>query len=734
MSATANTIQEKIIILLEAAFVSRVKDLNKSIALTHEALILSEQHDIKSLIAKSLSRLSFYHMIKGEFQQSISKANKATLIYETLKDEQGVADAKFNIASVYYKSDNLHMGLKYLLDCIEIYRKYDDDLNLAKCFKALGAIYEYFGDVENAFDVYQSSIVCAEKVGDLNLKSNVFNPLSGLYLNENNIEKATELIEESIIIKEKTGDVRGLAFAYYGKAKIYSKLKEYELAETYYNKAKDIHKEMDEKVGLGMVYQKMAILFLDQEKFEESRDYGLKALSFSTKYKLRMIKTKSSFLLYQVYKKMLNSEESLKHLEIYYTEVEANNQNHSYQIVDSYKMIHNLAAKALEDKLQTEKTTIIQEKNKAEYIARAKQDFLSNMSHEIRTPLNAVITITNLLKQRADDEDQQLLESLTFASNNLLLLINDVLDFSKLETDKIVLVKRPTNLRNLLNNIKNTYISLAKEKGIQLGLYVNENVVEVFDLDEIKLAQILGNLISNAIKFTDEGSVNVHVRKLADKANFVQLRFSVEDTGAGIADDFLGEIFDSFTQPKAVTTKKHGGSGLGLAIVKKLAGLYGSNVLIKTKLGEGSTFYFDLLLKTSTEKETSTAIENDQLLNIKVLLAEDNKVNMLVAIKLLSRWGVKPDEAKNGLEALEKASKTKYDVILMDIHMPELNGYDATIKIRDTDSINKHTPIYAFTADIIANVKHQYDEYFNGYLLKPIEVNELYRVLKSVNK
>ena len=373
---------------------------------------------------------------------------------------------------------------------------------------------------------------------------------------------------------------------------------------------------------------------------------------------------------------------------------------------------------------------MIEKNNRAETAVKVRQDFLSNMSHEIRTPLNAVITIPKLLKERADPEDQQLLDALQFSSNNLLLLINDVLDFSKLEAGKMELEYRPTDLKLLLHNIKNTYDSLAKEKGLLLHLKIDENIDSSYELDEVKLTQILNNLIGNAIKFTDKGSVNLMVEKLEEVEGNVELQFKIVYTGIGIPDDFLAEIFNSFSQPKLFLSKKHVGTGLGLAIVKKLVELYNSDIKITSQIDEGTIFSFNLILKPCAEPIAINIKKNEEeLKDLRVLVAEDNKVNMLVAKKLLSRWGIEADWAKDGVEAIEKANAKKYDIILMDIHMPEKNGYDATIEIRKENNINNKTIIYALTADITANMQADYGEYFNGFLRKPIEVEKLYEVL-----
>jgi CheY-like chemotaxis protein len=364
-----------------------------------------------------------------------------------------------------------------------------------------------------------------------------------------------------------------------------------------------------------------------------------------------------------------------------------------------------------------------------EHAGQMKQNFLSTMSHEIRTPLNAVITITSLLSERVEEEEMQLLDSLKFASNNLLMIINDILDFNKLDNGKVELVNRPCNLMKLLEGLSEAYNNMAKAKGLKLELQIDENLAEAYSLDETKLSQILNNLISNAIKFTDTGSVTVALKLISSQLETDTLRFSVTDTGVGIPEDFVKDMFDSFSQPVAVTTRKQGGSGLGLAIVKRLVELYGSKIYFDTTVNKGSSFYFNIDLKQITKLKHAPVKTLDQLQNKTVLLADDNMINAMVARKLLSKWGLTAEHAINGLVAVEMAGLKAYDFVLMDIHMPEMNGFDATEHIRNSFNPNNSTPIFALTADITAENDSQYAQYFTGFLRKPIEIDNLYEAL-----
>jgi signal transduction histidine kinase/ActR/RegA family two-component response regulator len=724
---------EHIASLLETAHAKRTSDINSSIALATEAYNLAKEANNVVLIAKGLYQLSFYFMIQGRHAEALKYANDAISIFETLNDEKGVADAKFTIASVYYKSENLHLGLKFLTECLVTYKTYNDYPSQAKVHKAMGAIYEYFEDIVNAVKSYQLSIEAAEKAGDLNMKSNAYNPLSGIYLNQNKIDKAFELIELSIALKKQTGDVRGTAFALYGRGKIYTAKGLYKEAEEDFAAAVRIHTDAGEKLGLGMTLLKTAALFVAKGQLHKAADFAEQAFELASENKIRIIRSKSAFLLYQIFKKLEDITKALHYLEVYNAEQAANLNNQTSQIVSSYESIHKMQVNALHDKIQLERAEMLEKKNKAENAAKVRQDFLSNMSHEIRTPLNAIITISKLLKKTGNSDEDEMVETLQFASNNLLLLINDILDFTKLETGKVTLDKRPVNIQPLLKKVIGIYEHMAKEKGLQLLLNIDSNVEAAYELDETKLVQILGNLINNAIKFTDKGSVSVTLAVLQHTSKGSVLNFSVKDTGIGIPKNFISEAFEVFTQPKSITVKKHKGSGLGLAIVKQLVSLYGGEIKVDTEEGKGSNFYFDLLLTKAAKQSYIQPDAAKELNKLNILVVDDNNFNLIVASRLLKRWGLEVDCVKSGAEALAKTAANKYDVILMDIHMPEMDGYEATAQIKTNSKLNIDTPIYALTADIMADGKEDYVNSFTGFLRKPIELDELYASLEKVS-
>lgn len=376
---------------------------------------------------------------------------------------------------------------------------------------------------------------------------------------------------------------------------------------------------------------------------------------------------------------------------------------------------------------------LLKAKKKAEEAAQAKQQFLSNMSHEIRTPMNAVIGMTHLLLQENPKPDQvDNLKILKFSSENLLSLINDILDYSKIESGKIDFEQIDFNLAELVNNIKLGQSTQAEEKGISLSVNVSSSIPEVVKGDPVRLTQILNNLISNSIKFTREGFVRVDLSPVKSTHSSLEINFAVTDTGIGIDPALKDYIFESFTQASADTTRKFGGTGLGLAITKKLIDLQGGDIHVDSAVGKGSTFSFDLVFRKGIKKSgllyKGPIQEFASLAGYKVLLVEDNDINVKVASKFMQKWGLEVDYALTGKEAVEKVMANQYHLVLMDLQMPEMDGYTACKFIRDMpDKRTRQLPIVALTASVLAEIsKRVIDSGMNDYISKPFNPVELY--------
>lgn len=717
---------------LEIANEARLYDVDLSIAIAKEVLESSRNEDFRDISAKALSQLSLYCMVLGRNDESLHYAHESIALYEELKDDRGIADAKYSIASVYYKTDNYHIGLVFLIDALNIYKSYNDHYNISRCEKSLGTVYEYSGDEKNAVQAYENAIIAAKAIKDLNLESNAYNNLSGIYIKQGKIDLANKIIEKALYLKRQKGDVRGLAFALYGKAKVLLAKNEYEEAIKQFNESIAIHSEMGERLGLAMCYHKLGRLYLKTNELKLAKKVLIKAIAITKKYNISIIKFKCFYLLYTIYKQEKKHTMALKYIEKYLQEKENVINTQTLKIIDSYDMLVQMKTMQKEAKLQQEKTEIIEKSNRAEQSARVRQEFLSTMSHEIRTPLNAITTIVSMLGEKYDNEDRKLINSLKFSSNLLMWIINDILDFTKLDLGKMQLELHPVKLQPLIENIWKSYKYQAREKGLEFRMESSISLSDAYYIDETRITQILGNLINNAIKFTEKGSVTMNVEQLKKGIKYDSIVFRVSDTGEGIEEKYLSKIFESFSQVKDTITRKKGGTGLGLAIVKSLVKLHGSIIQVKSESGKGSDFWFEVKLKKASIEEKAEIVSvMSSLEGKKVLLAEDNSINAFIAKTLLTKWGITTDHAVNGIEALHKAQSKEYDFILMDIHMPEMDGFEATKKIRTEDSINKDTPIYGLTADISAKDNPDCSYYFTGFLLKPLEIEKLQLALSG---
>jgi PAS domain S-box-containing protein len=373
----------------------------------------------------------------------------------------------------------------------------------------------------------------------------------------------------------------------------------------------------------------------------------------------------------------------------------------------------------------------------AEDAVQAKQQFLSNMSHEIRTPMNAIIGFTKVvLKTDLTAKQKEYLTAIKMSGDALIVLINDILDLAKVDAGKMTFEQTPFKMASSISSMLHLFETKIQEKNLELVKEYDNKIPEVLIGDPIRLHQIILNLVSNAVKFTSEGKITVRVHLQEENNEKVTIEFSVTDTGIGIPENKIEKIFENFQQASSGTSRLYGGTGLGLAIVKQLVEQQGGVITVKSEVDKGSTFSFALSFqKTNTEAESEVGLMelDSEIKNIKVLVAEDIPLNQLLMKTLLDDFGFERDIAANGKIAIEKLQNKSYDIILMDLQMPEMNGFETTEYIRN--KMNSKIPIIALTADVttVDLVKCKAVG-MNDYIAKPVDERLLYSKIVGLVK
>jgi PAS domain S-box-containing protein len=409
-------------------------------------------------------------------------------------------------------------------------------------------------------------------------------------------------------------------------------------------------------------------------------------------------------------------------------------QNQSEKELREAKILAEQATKIAEEATRkAEHATKI-----AKDAVKAKQQFLSNMSHEIRTPMNAIIGFTKVaLKTDLTSKQKEYLNAIKLSGNTLIVLINDILDLAKVDAGKMIFEKTPFKLASSLSAMLHLFEIKILEKNLILIKEYDNRIPSVLLGDPVRLHQIILNLVSNAVKFTSKGKITIKVRLIDEDEEKVKIQFLISDTGIGIAADKLENIFENFQQESSGTSRLYGGTGLGLAIVKHLLEPQGGTINVNSEIGQGTTFSFILeFQKTDEEAESDVEFQilNEEIKNLKVLVVEDIPLNQLLMKTLLDDFGFERDIAANGKIAIEKLKMKNYDIVLMDLQMPEMNGFEATDYIRNT--LHSNIPIIALTADVTSvDLKQCKAVGMNDYIAKPVDERVLYnKIVGLVSK
>lgn len=667
---------------------------------SQKALDFANKSNNQKSIADSYSNLGIIYLELKKIDDAIDVLVKSIAIYTTLPLSSQQALAHYSIGVCYLEKNNLAMA--------------------EKNFNTAGGIYE--------------KIKIPSAIEMLNLQKGI------VYKEKGKIDLAMPLFENIIIKKDTSDTYKTKAEALYQVGTIEFGKKRYNLAINYFNRALEINNNNLE--------QKANIILALSECFEKS--LNIEKSHYLLKQYLRL----KDSLTYLNDKKIGNEDfasfkdsEKLKLIE----QIDKDNKNQ--EKANTFAKLISILAIALisilsllslslykNNVLRTESNALLKEKNKeleiakenAERATKARSEFLSTVSHELRTPLNAINGITHLLlEENPKDSQLNYLNSLKFSGNYLITFINDILEINRIESERIPIEQINCNLKLQLSNIQKSFKEIAQENNNTFILEIEDTIPDNLICDPTKLSQIFINLVSNSLKFTKNGYVKLiaKLEKVEDKK--IQIQFKVSDNGIGIPEDKQNEIFESFSQGSIEINRKYGGTGLGLAIVKRLIELLGGKIQINSKVGLGTTFSFSLPFevgKNEIVEIKEQAIDNAAIENKKILLVEDNKINQMITKKMIENKGMFCKILDNGEDSVTYLrQKHNYDLVLMDVHLPGINGTIATQQIRE---FNTEIPIIALTAISLNENREMLLSYgMNDVITKPFDPEQFYKII-----
>ena len=718
--------------------------------------------------------LLFLNIIQLAFSQSLPKNKKEAFLLQ-----QKAMDNFYNLKNKE-SVKQAELVLNFAL------QEGDDNL-AAKTYNLLGLNFEQFTDHTQAISYYKKGISAANKIKNDTVLGWLYNNLGGLYsYNSIDIAKGTYYFKNAYFHTKNLKNNGDFLVAGLNIGANLMELKQYEEGKEYLDEIKDLVLQSHETDIVVALYSSYANYY-DQYKhdFKNTERSFLSAVSEGRKdptpaIKMNLLDIYKSFG--EFYKKHNKLKQAVYYLQLYidlnneiYKEKQTNilqgkdqtfrldlinsriekveqenknyikklNYNKYFIIFLSVLVLTFLALmyflyknfiknKKINKRLKKANIELHSAKQKTEEIAKLKTQFMSTVSHELRTPLYGVIGMTEIIEsEHVELKDSKYIHSLKFSAKYLLSLINDVLNLSKIESENIELLYEDINFRQEVTIVVDSMEVIANQYHNKIVVDFAENVPQFIQTDKVRLSQILINLLSNALKFTKEGTVSIYISINEVRQNVV---FEISDTGIGIPQKYIDKIFDKFTQVERNSDEQFQGTGLGLAIVKRFIELFKGNIAISSQVNKGTTITFSIPLLLGNEiKEKTPHDLVETMKNLTILVVEDNKVNQIVTQKLLEKNNLFCDIAEDGYQALKLLQSKTYDLILMDIHMPGINGFETTAKIHD---LGITTPIIALTASDKYEIEGDISKYkMNDLLVKPFEFNDLKKlIIKYINK
>lgn len=690
------------------------------------------------------SSLSNSNIQTDNYKEALLYTQKAIDYAEKNKNIKDQAQQTFNLGKIYFDLKKYDDAIEKLLKSAALFSNFEPSLERSATYYYIGLCYMQKQNYDRASIYFERAKSISNKLRIPDV-AELFNLQKGLiYKSKNKLDLALSAFKIIIAKPDNPSLTNTKAEATYQIGKIEASRNRNNLALNYLNKALELNSKSED------LEQKSNILLALSDVYEKTLDknnaYFYLKQHLNLKESITILNNER--LGIDDYKKFKESEK-LKEI------AQANYENKEQEKANKFSKLISIFAIALisilsllslslykNNIIRNQSNLLLQEKNKeleiakdkAEKASKARSEFLSTVSHELRTPLNAINGITHLLLEENPKKNQlDYLSSLKFSGDYLTKFINEILEINKIDSHKSEVEYTSFNLKKLLEDIKHSLKELAVVNNNNFKLEVDAAIPDYLIGDPTKLSQIILNLINNALKFTKNGTVTVitNLERLEDKK--ATLYFEITDTGIGIPENKLSSVFDSFSQGSIEVNRKYGGTGLGLTIVKKLIKILGGHIKLKSVVGEGSTFSFNLEFQISLQQESQMdkkpMIKYDatKLINKKILLVEDNKINQMITKKMLDNKGIICEIIDNGEDAIDLLKTNTFDLVLMDVHLPGINGTIATETIRTFDSI---TPIIALTAISLHENREMLLSFgMNEVITKPFVPEEFYSVI-----
>ena len=706
-----------------------------------------EDPEVLKLRIENTITLSGFDSERGDYFSAMDNLEKALELAVSIDDKksQGIIHTKIGELQITIKEYD--KALASLIKAIDIQRQLNDAQNLAISYSVKGTLHAIKKEYQDALGYLKSAKTLFEEE-DLESKiPEITLTQAKIHFNLKDYKTAKSLLENTIVSAKKNNQNDILANALIYSGKTLDKLGNNEQGIALANEGLQIAKNSELVDNINEGFLTLSTIYENNNNFEQAHFYLQKHVKFTDS-------------ILSIERANLSPEKRAEHINAYNAEEfkklkqqvedqESDSNLAKITTILSIALITILSLLTLSlyknNNIRLKSNNMLQEKNddlieamkRAELASKTKANFLSTVTHELRTPLYAVTGLTNMLLEEEPSEKQiPHLKSLKFSGDYLLTFINDILQINKIEANKVELDPVLFNLKTKVENVCSALNNSALDNNVIMHYDYQKDLPETFIGDNLKISQILINLIGNSIKFTKDGDIWVRVYSIANKNNDYTLRFEIEDNGIGISKEKQDNMFESFSQGSIQINRKYGGTGLGLSIVKGLIEILKGKIYLKSELGKGTTFFFEIPLTYAPEtvkiekEDYSKNISKLDISNIKILIVEDNKINQMITKKILNKMNLECDIVDNGEAAVEKVKENNYNVVLMDIHMPGISGLEATKIIRTFD---KELTIFALTAVTLEDKMHEFDEAgFDDIISKPFKQEDFEKKLYEV--